>query len=311
MRARTPSLSCAAWACYLREIRSRRTSLDAHPLAREWYGEKSRRENEAAWKAAHSRLYDHLRRTTREGDPPKDVAALEPLFQSVAHGCKAGRQQEALQTVYVGRICRLRPDGRPTYHAQLVLGAIGPCLAALGWFFDQPFAEPHAGLSEADRLWALEDAAVSLGVLGRLRDALVAHRAARVLAIARQDWSKAVSAIANLAVAELTLGEIVASKVTAAQGVHLRGGRQDEFATLGPRAALAAARAAAGENGGALSVFFESEALQREGRSPPLSVLSLQGAYLGEDMLEGGASTRSRTGLQPVSLGGGVISGPS
>ena len=37
-------------------------ALDAHPLVREWFGERLRQANEAAWKAAHSRLYDHLRR---------------------------------------------------------------------------------------------------------------------------------------------------------------------------------------------------------------------------------------------------------
>jgi hypothetical protein len=45
-------------------------ALDAHPLVREWFGERARVTNEAAWRAAHSRLYDHLRRSTREGRTP-------------------------------------------------------------------------------------------------------------------------------------------------------------------------------------------------------------------------------------------------
>ena len=54
-------------------------ALDAHPLVREWFGERLRQTNEAAWKAAHSRLYDHLRDTTREGadaDARRSRAAL-------------------------------------------------------------------------------------------------------------------------------------------------------------------------------------------------------------------------------------------
>ena len=39
-------------------------ALDAHPLVREWFGDRLRQTNEAAWKAAHSRLYDHLRRSS-------------------------------------------------------------------------------------------------------------------------------------------------------------------------------------------------------------------------------------------------------
>ena len=70
-------------------------ALDAHPLVREWFGERLRQTNEAAWKAAHSRLYDHLRRTTREGKTPT-LADLAPLYHAVVHGCRAGRQQKAL-----------------------------------------------------------------------------------------------------------------------------------------------------------------------------------------------------------------------
>ena len=70
-------------------------ALDAHPLVREWFGERLKTTNEVAWKEAHSRLYDHLRDTTREGLAPT-LADLAPLYYAIAHGCRAGRQQEAL-----------------------------------------------------------------------------------------------------------------------------------------------------------------------------------------------------------------------
>src|ERR1700678_4179713 len=54
----------------LREVRllalvapSDEEALDAHPLVREWFGERLKQRHEAAWKGAHSRLYDHLRRS--------------------------------------------------------------------------------------------------------------------------------------------------------------------------------------------------------------------------------------------------------
>ena len=37
-------------------------ALDAHPLVREWFGERALLRSGVAWRAAHSRLYDHLRR---------------------------------------------------------------------------------------------------------------------------------------------------------------------------------------------------------------------------------------------------------
>ena len=84
-------------------------ALDAHPLVREWFGDRLQATNEAAWKAAHSRLYDHLRDTTHEGQTPT-LADLAPLYHAIAHGCRAGRHQEALDEVYVNRICRRLPE---------------------------------------------------------------------------------------------------------------------------------------------------------------------------------------------------------
>ena len=84
-------------------------ALDAHPLVREWFGERLKATNESAWKEAHSRLYDHLRDTTHEGETPT-LADLAPLYHAIAHGCRAGRHQEALDEVYKNRICRRRTD---------------------------------------------------------------------------------------------------------------------------------------------------------------------------------------------------------
>src|SRR5207248_2906355 len=68
-------------------------ALDAHPLIREWFGERLRQANETAWKAAHGRLYEHLRDATNEGKTPS-LEDLAPLYQAIAHGCRAGRYQD-------------------------------------------------------------------------------------------------------------------------------------------------------------------------------------------------------------------------
>ena len=108
------------------------------------------RTNEAAWKAAHSRLYDHLRRTTHEGSTPT-LADLAPLYHAIAHGCRAGRQQEALREVYWNRICRWRPDGALEIYSFKKFGGVGSNLAAISWFFDRPYETPAAALTPADR----------------------------------------------------------------------------------------------------------------------------------------------------------------
>jgi hypothetical protein len=108
-------------------------ALDAHPLVRDWFGDRLKQTNEAIWRAAHSRLYDYLRRLTREGHTPS-LAGLAPLYHAIGHGCRAGRYQEALD-VYVDRICRRRPDGRVAFYASKSLGAVGSNLAAISSFF--------------------------------------------------------------------------------------------------------------------------------------------------------------------------------
>ena len=129
-------------------------ALDAHPLVREWFGERLRQTNEAAWKAAHSRLYDHLRDTTHEGKAPT-LADLAPLYHAIAHGCRAGRHQEALDEVYMNRICRRLPNGEIEFYSIKKLGAVGSDLAAISWFFDRPYETPAAALTPSDRAWVL------------------------------------------------------------------------------------------------------------------------------------------------------------
>ena len=226
-RAPTPFTNCARLACCWPGTRESPDALDAHPLAREWFGEKLRQESEAGWKAAHGRLYEHLRDATKEGDDP-DMKALEPLFQAISHGCKAGRQEETLGDVYINQIIRQRPDGRGVFHAQNKLGAIGPSVAALAWFFDKPFETPHDGLTEEDRSFVLGNAAGFLGALGRLGDACGAQRAALEMVIAGENWRDASVSAYNIADAELALGEVIAATGSAARAVELadRGGIQ-------------------------------------------------------------------------------------
>jgi len=253
-------------------------SLDAHPLAREWYGEKFKRENEVGFKAAHGRLYEHLRDTTEEGDPPKEVAALEPLFQAIAHGCKAERRQETLDEVYVKRICRRGQDGRLAFHAEFILGAIGPCLAALAWFFDRSFQTPHAGLEPAHQSWVLGNAAASLGFLGRLGEACGAQRTALKMAIAAKDWCNGAIVADNLSEAELALGDITAAVRDAAGGVQFADASKDEFEMLLSRAKHAAALVAAGDAEGARALFVEAEARQESLQPQYLFLYRQQGA---------------------------------
>ena len=221
-------------------------ALDTHPLVREWFGERLRRLNEEAWKAAHGRIYEHLRNTTKEGDEPT-LADLAPLYQAIAHGCRAGRHQEALEDIYVARICRYLPNGSVEFHSLRKLGSFGDDLAAISWFFAVPYEVPSNLLNEQDQSWALAHAASCLGAQGRFGDALPTMRKALRIRESKNDWSNAANAASNLSRFELIAGEVAAASITAEKSISSN------------RASLAAALHAAGDTERAKALFGEAE----------------------------------------------------
>jgi|GEM_PF-515284 len=103
--------------------------LDAHPLVREEFGRLLREEAPEAGRLAHERIFEHL---LENAIPlPETLIGMEPLFQAIAHGCKAGRFRDALTQVYLPRV--MRGDEHYAVHQ---LGALGSLISALSHFFD-------------------------------------------------------------------------------------------------------------------------------------------------------------------------------
>ncbi|HEX8167390.1 MAG TPA: TIR domain-containing protein [Beijerinckiaceae bacterium] len=284
----------------LREVRllappdpAERDALDAHPLVREWFGERLRQRNEAAWKAAHGRLYDHLRDTAEEGETPT-LEDLAPLYQAVAHGCRAGRHQEALEEIYRDRICRRQPDGGIEFYARKKLGAIGSDLAAISWFFDKPYATPVATLTAADQSWVLSEAAQRLRAQGRFAEALPAERAGLRMDEATEDWLNAAIAASNLSQAELLAGAVAAAVAAAERSVAHADRSDDEFQMLSKRTTHADALHAAGRRDEAARLFADAE--QRQARWQPDYPLlySLQGYQCCDLLLAKGGHAAAR-----------------
>lgn len=244
------------------ENRQEPDTLDAHPLVREWFGERLRAGNEAAWRAAHGRLYEHLRDTTQEGDRPS-LADLAPLYQAIPHGCRAERHREALDDIYKQRICRREVDGTIGFYALKKLGAFGSDLAALCWLFDKPFDQPAVNLSELDRMWIIGIAAYGLVAQGRSMEALTAQRACLDLYFSQRDWRNAAASASNLADAELLVGNITAAVAAADRAVDLAKRSRDEFLVFSSQTARANARHATGMREMAEYFFIEAECRQR------------------------------------------------
>ena len=266
-------LDGAAWdraVARLREVRllappdpAAPDALDAHPLVREWFGERLKATNEAAWNAAHGRLYEHLRDTTQEGKTPT-LEDLAPLYQAIAHGCRAGRHQEALDSIYADRICRRQSDGRIAFYTRNILGAFGSDLAAISWFCTDSYAMPVAVLTPPDQSWVLGEAASLLRAQGRLTEARPAVRAGLQMLEDAQSWDNAAITASNLSESELLAGEVAAAVATAERSVIHgdRGG--DEHIMMGTRTYHANALHTAGRREDAASVFADAERRQKD-----------------------------------------------
>jgi tetratricopeptide (TPR) repeat protein len=202
-------------------------ALDAHPLVREWFGQRLERTNPEAWRAAHGRLYEHLRDTTQEGKTPT-LEDLAPLYQAIPHGCRAGSHQDALDDIYTDRICRRGAGGEIEFYTRKMLGAFGNDLAAISWFFEKPYETPTVALSTADQSWVISEAAVGLSAQGRFAEALPALHTALRMDEEMKDWKNAANSASNLSQSELLVGDVFAALAAAEKAISYadQGGRK-------------------------------------------------------------------------------------
>ncbi len=256
------------------------SSLDAHPLIREYFGRELRRHRPAAWRAAHGRLFDHLQASAEH--QPDTLEGLQPLYQAVGHGCQAGRQQEAREKVYRDRILR----GQENY-STFKLGAIGADLGAVAFFFDRPWSRVSPALAEAAQSWLLNEAAFSLRALGRLGEAVDPMRVSMEMDIEREEWNGAAVSASNLSELELTLGDVEGAVRDAEQSVDFADRSGDWAQRMGKRTTLGDALHQAGRNADALTRFREAEEIQGESQ-PAYPLLYSQQGFIYCDLLLAG-----------------------
>jgi len=245
-------------------------SITLHPWIREYFAEQLRRKQGRAWRAAHGRIFDHLRDTTRY--LPASLQELQPLYQAVYHGCQAGRHKEACVEVYRDRIRR----GEERFSSSK-LGAFGSNAGALVYFFDEPWETLARSLRSSKYDWMLDEAEVCLRKLGRLREAIGPLRAGIQLEVKHWEWEFAALLARRVTALELTLGDIQAALVDAEQCVAFADRSDDTLDRTIHRCTLADVKFQAGEAGAALVLFREAEALQSGLQPPNRSFYSPQG----------------------------------
>ena len=253
-----------------RQSRHQPDVVDTHPIVREHFGAQVRMRFPAAWKEGHNRLYEHLKQAPPEY--PDTLEEMMPLFAAVAHGCLAGRHQEACDEVYKRRIQR----GNEYFNAHK-LGAIGAELGALSGFFENLWDKPEPSLKEADQAWLLNEAGSDLRALGRPAEAVQPFQAGLKIRLRREEWVNAAIFAGNLSELSLTLGAVGEAERYARQSVDLADRSGDAFWRMGTRTTLADALHQAGRLEDADAAFREAEAMQKEMQPQYPLLYSLQG----------------------------------
>lgn len=263
-------------------------SLDAHPLVREYLAETLKTGQPEAWQEGHHRLYKQLKASAPHR--PEGLAALQPLYQAVAHGCQAGLWQQACDEVYVDRI--LRGAGLSGYYNVNKLGGFGDNLAALACFFVEPWRRPAPAFSEDTQAWLRGETAFSLRALGRLEDALEPMQAAAEMWVKLGNWKNAAAGYNNLSELQLSLGRVAEAVADAGRAVDYADRNGDAFWRMGIRTALADALHQQGEAQVAAQRFADAEAMQAEWQ-PQYPLLKSLAGFRYCDLLLAGAVERT------------------
>jgi len=276
-------------------------AIDAHPLVREYFARQLREKRPEAFRAAHSRLFDHLCETTPER--PDTLAGLQPLYQAVTHGCLAGRQPEARKNVYVDRILR-GTGGADRFYSTDKLGAFGADLGAVAAFFEEPWRRLAPNLSAPGQAWLLNQAAVRLRALGRLTEAAEPMRVALKMAEDAENWESAAIGAGNLSELEVTLGRLSEAVADGRRAIDFADRSGDAFQRLLKRAKAADALHQAGGQVEAGALLAEAERMQAQQQPDLPRLYSLQGFRYADWLLATAERAAWRCVLTPSSGAG-------
>ena len=214
------------------------STLDCHPLIREHFGEELKTNEPSAWKEAHRRLYFHFRSIAKL--LPDTLSEMEPLYRAIAHGCQAGRHQEALDDIYCTRIQRNSRESHKNYdYALITLNAFGANLTALYNYYEAPWSTLLNTITENSKGIVANQAGLCLMQLCRFRESLQSMKLSLDIVLAEGSLNQIASAAANVSMVYLWLGDLDQSVHYANMGVDFADRSEDKFNQSANRAVLA------------------------------------------------------------------------
>ena len=269
-------------------------ALDTHPLVREHFRQRLKQTRPDAWREGNNRLYEHLKPKVKKIFLPDTIEKMALLYTAMSHGCEAGRHQEALDEVYWRRI--LRGFSFPESFS------FGDGLAALVGFFDPPWLQPVAELTENAKAFVLNEAGLFLRALGRLEEAVQPMQASLMVRISQTDWDNAANSANNLSEIYLTIGDLSQALTYAQQSVELADQSGDSFSQVAKKTTLADALHQAGRLPVAEAAFREAEERHKQIRPDLPFLYSLPGLRYCNLLLAQGKYQEVQNRLERLSL---------
>jgi hypothetical protein len=243
--------------------------VDCHPLIREYFAMQLRTKDPNAWRTGHRRLFEYLCASANEGDQPT-LETLQPLYQAIPHGCRAGLQHEAYQ-VWHDRI-----RGCVKAVSTKKLGAFASDLGAAFCFFESPWDFISPVLEEPTQALILHHAAFCLRALGRLTEALAPMKVSGEIDVKLQRWDASARSFINVSELEVTLGFLDEALDHAKRAVAYAGLSGDPLQRVVSRTTEADALHQAGRRADAEKRFRRAEQMQAENALGP-QLYSLRG----------------------------------
>jgi len=230
--------------------------LDAHPVVRRFFARQLGTEYPKAWQAGQQRLYEHLAEAVETY--PDTLMEMRPLYHALAHACRGGLAEEALEKIYWERISR-----KEVFYSSKQLGAFGADLAGLANAFSKPWHTPVQSLPKFTWAALLNWTGTALRALGRLDEARQPLETALTTYRSKKDWKQVSVAAANLSMLGLLLGDIEMALQTSEESVRRAKKARDENQRMLALSARAEALLKAGDREAAAEVFAELEQKQR------------------------------------------------
>lgn len=285
-------LHSKAWRITLKRLNNLRLiafdeinlTVDAHPLLREYFAQYLEQCQLHAWQQGHQRLFEYFQSLPKQHQP--DILEdLQPLYQAIRHGCKAGLSDRALMDVYRSRIQR-----GDKFYSTKKLGAFADDLAAVESFFvtDSIDGVPQIcpKLPPIAQTWLLHQFGFYLLALGRLTAAKDIMQAVCEQQVAQSNWKQAAKAYGNFCELLLTQGEISLAVTAGKQSVKYADKCQELTGGLTKRVTLAYALDQKGKNDRQVKALFSrAEKMQIKVQSNYPALYSLEGFRYAEHLL--------------------------